>query len=234
MKRFEFVEIIAAAELLGTSFGEWLLQRFGGKLSVGIAPGTMGATVEQGVAGGLAELAGRTVGTLPLLHGEIQQITSRLPEVARIDVDAAWYGKVVPTPSDFATRFILLLVSALGKELRRKTTPQPCPPCHADPVVEANRELLRERSAAGIEKYRTTLAASGLSREQLLQHLLEELLDAANYTQAVLQTPAPARRVVAWRFLRDDGHAYAWNSGECPHELQPTDPAWRIERAYSE
>lgn len=253
MNRTEFVEIIAAAELLRTSFGEWLLQRFDGKCT-SISPGAMGTTVEQGVAGGLAQLAGSFGGgTLPILHGEIMQITSSLPETARIDVDKAWYGKAVPLPSDSETRFIVLLVSALGK-VRRITEPQPVPagmranpappkefqvPKVTDPVVEANRELLRERSASGIEKYRTTLAASGLSREQLLQHLLEELLDAANYTQAVLQTPAaPPRRVVAWRMIcvgPEDTEIFGgWQNGDSPDWVDETMPGLRIERAYSE
>lgn len=53
-----------------------------------------------------------------------------------------------------------------------------------DAVVEANRELLLQRSDVGIDKYHTTLAKSGLSRRQLLQHALEEALDLANYLQA--------------------------------------------------
>lgn len=58
-----------------------------------------------------------------------------------------------------------------------------------DPVVEANRQLLLERSRVGVEKYRTTLAASGLTDKQLLQHALEEVLDLANYIQAILSKP---------------------------------------------
>lgn len=55
-----------------------------------------------------------------------------------------------------------------------------------DPVVEANRALLLKRSQLGINKYGVTLASSGLSRRQLLQHALEESLDLANYLQAEL------------------------------------------------
>lgn len=55
-----------------------------------------------------------------------------------------------------------------------------------DPVVEANRALLLERSQAGIAKYGVTLAGANLNRAQLLRHLLEELLDAGNYVQAEL------------------------------------------------
>lgn len=53
-----------------------------------------------------------------------------------------------------------------------------------DAVIEANRQLLLERSNIGIGKYNTTLADSGLSRRELLRHALEEALDLANYLQA--------------------------------------------------
>jgi hypothetical protein len=53
-----------------------------------------------------------------------------------------------------------------------------------DAVVEANRKLLLKRSQFGIDKYGVTLAGSGLTRRQLLQHALEEALDMANYIQA--------------------------------------------------
>lgn len=53
-----------------------------------------------------------------------------------------------------------------------------------DPVVEANRALLHQRSQVGIDKYGVTLGAAGLSRRALLQHALEEALDLANYLQA--------------------------------------------------
>ena len=53
-----------------------------------------------------------------------------------------------------------------------------------DAVVEANRQLLLQRSRTGISKYGVTLQSAGLSRRELLQHALEEALDLANYLQA--------------------------------------------------
>jgi hypothetical protein len=55
-----------------------------------------------------------------------------------------------------------------------------------DPVVEANRALLLQRSQVGIVKYGVTLAESRLSERALVQHALEEALDLANYLQARL------------------------------------------------
>lgn len=38
----------------------------------------------------------------------------------------------------------------------------------------------------GVRKYNSTLASSSLSNLAFLRHLLEELLDAANYTQTLI------------------------------------------------
>jgi hypothetical protein len=53
-----------------------------------------------------------------------------------------------------------------------------------DANVEKNRQLLLERSIVGLQKYGVTTERDDLSLDQWLQHLLEELLDAANYIQA--------------------------------------------------
>lgn len=55
----------------------------------------------------------------------------------------------------------------------------------ADPIVEDVVALLRRRSAVGQAKYGTTL--EGLSLRAALQHLLEEQLDAANYTMTAIR-----------------------------------------------
>jgi hypothetical protein len=60
-------------------------------------------------------------------------------------------------------------------------------PMKLDPVVEANRAILLQRSQLGIKKYGDTLAAKRYSRRELLQHALEEALDLANYLQADIQ-----------------------------------------------
>ena len=53
-----------------------------------------------------------------------------------------------------------------------------------DCVVEANRQLLLERSNVGVSKYGTTLADSKLTLDEFHRHALEEALDLANYLQA--------------------------------------------------
>lgn len=58
----------------------------------------------------------------------------------------------------------------------------------ADPIVEMNVAMLRERSAVGVKKYGVTMADSGLTHRQWLQHALEEGLDQVNYLQAAIQT----------------------------------------------
>lgn len=57
----------------------------------------------------------------------------------------------------------------------------------ADPVVEANRKLLLDRSNVGVEKYGTTLEDANLAAPALVQHALEEALDMSNYLQALLR-----------------------------------------------
>lgn len=52
-----------------------------------------------------------------------------------------------------------------------------------DQIVESNVELLRSRSAIGIEKYGTTLSDSNLPMRDRLNHALLEALDQANYLQ---------------------------------------------------
>lgn len=55
-----------------------------------------------------------------------------------------------------------------------------------DPVVERVVAKLRSRSKVGVAKYGVTLASSPDGTARMLQHLLEELLDAANYVQKLI------------------------------------------------
>lgn len=60
-------------------------------------------------------------------------------------------------------------------------------PSKLDPVVEANRALLHQRSQVGIAKYGVTLDGARLSERELIVHALQEALDLANYLQEQLQ-----------------------------------------------
>ena len=51
--------------------------------------------------------------------------------------------------------------------------------------VEAVREMLKQRSAVGLNKYNTTTMRTDLDVVDWLQHLQEELCDAAVYVQAL-------------------------------------------------
>lgn len=57
----------------------------------------------------------------------------------------------------------------------------------SDPIVEAVVARLRERSETGKKKYGTDLTRTDLSHKQWLRHLQEELLDAANYIEKLIQ-----------------------------------------------
>ena len=53
-------------------------------------------------------------------------------------------------------------------------------------ITDAVCEDLKARSEAGLAKYRTTMDRQDLTRKQWLQHLYEELLDAAQYTKKLI------------------------------------------------
>ena len=59
-------------------------------------------------------------------------------------------------------------------------------------VIMQNCLELIQREQVGIKKYGVTLSDADLSHEQVLQHLLEEQLDAANYTRKALMTASRA------------------------------------------
>lgn len=59
-----------------------------------------------------------------------------------------------------------------------------------DQNVERNRQLLLDRSLVGLKKYGVTTERNDLTLSDWLQHLLEELLDAANYVQAAMNNAA--------------------------------------------
>jgi hypothetical protein len=59
------------------------------------------------------------------------------------------------------------------------------------PITEHVCDMLRERSERGLAKYGTTIDRDDLSPAQWLQHLQEELLDAAQYVEALKRQSAP-------------------------------------------
>lgn len=64
-----------------------------------------------------------------------------------------------------------------------------------DANVERNRQMLLERSIVGFKKYGVTTERTDLTLPQWVQHAIEEVLDLANYLQAVksnLEKPAEA------------------------------------------
>lgn len=54
-----------------------------------------------------------------------------------------------------------------------------------DNIVERVVSLFRSRSQRGIDKYGTTLDKNELSNREWLQHLQEELMDAALYVEKI-------------------------------------------------
>ena len=63
-----------------------------------------------------------------------------------------------------------------------------------DPVVEAVRQKLLDRSQVGIKKYGTTLKDN--TKDNYLNHLQMELMDAANYLEVLLQQEKDITQIV--------------------------------------
>lgn len=60
-------------------------------------------------------------------------------------------------------------------------------------VIINNCIELIQREQVGLGKYGVSLTDAPLTHEQVLQHLLEEQLDAANYTRKALMTASEAQ-----------------------------------------
>jgi hypothetical protein len=58
-------------------------------------------------------------------------------------------------------------------------------------VTQTLVQQLIDRDAKGRAKYGTTLDRTDLTRNEWLQHLIEELLDAAGYAEAAKRAAAP-------------------------------------------
>lgn len=72
-------------------------------------------------------------------------------------------------------------------EMAALMTPQPAVPA-VSATTTALIDMLRQRDAAGLKKYGTTLDRTDLSLADWLQHQVEEQLDAAGYALAALRT----------------------------------------------
>ena len=57
----------------------------------------------------------------------------------------------------------------------------------ADPIVEAVRRQLLERSERGIRKYGTDMTRTDLTNKDWLRHAQEEALDLAVYLERLIQ-----------------------------------------------
>ena len=64
-----------------------------------------------------------------------------------------------------------------------------------DRIVERVIKLFRKRSKRGIEKYGVTLEQNELSNVEWLQHLQEELMDAALYVERIKQAIDESREI---------------------------------------
>ena len=84
-----------------------------------------------------------------------------------------WDNQVKETPTYWANN---VPQEAITSPLLQTTT---------DPIVLSVIQKLNNRSLVGISKYNTTLKSN--NTDNFLLHLQEELLDAANYIEKLLQ-----------------------------------------------
>lgn len=78
-------------------------------------------------------------------------------------------------------------------------------------VILNNCIELIQREQVGLVKYGVSLTDAKLTHEQVLQHLLEEQLDAANYTRKALMTASQAH--VNYAELRKEVESAIHNMG---------------------
>lgn len=64
-----------------------------------------------------------------------------------------------------------------------------------DPIVEAVRQKLHDRSQLGLKKYGTGLDRTDLTRLDWLRHAQDEALDLANYLEVMIQLEEMRQKV---------------------------------------
>lgn len=90
-------------------------------------------------------------------------------------------------------------------------------------IILNNCIELIQREEVGLKKYGVSLTDAPLTHEQVLQHLLEEQLDAANYTRKALMTASQAHldytllRTELERFIDKRRHASKYDAETCPN-----------------
>lgn len=89
-----------------------------------------------------------------------------------------------------------------------------------DIIVEQVRDKLKRRSEAGILKYGTMLTRSDLNLRDWVQHIQEELLDAANYAECILSKSVvyQIRNAKGWEDVSE--HDYKFTAEVCPNEAR--------------
>ena len=80
-----------------------------------------------------------------------------------------------------------------------------------DPIVDSVRSKMLARSRVGLAKYGVGLNRSDLTRKQWLEHTQNELMDAVNYLEVLIQAEPDDRPAVG-------GHSNAVVPG---HKIGP-------------
>lgn len=119
------------------------------------------AQTEQPVA------AGKKVGELMM---EVGFSVNKVSELVQFILDAVAEGG---------------MTAECGEELGRHLQALAVTEVSPDANVERNRQMLLDRSVVGLKKYGVTTEREDLNLAQWVQHAIEEVLDLANYLQAL-------------------------------------------------
>jgi hypothetical protein len=101
-----------------------------------------------------------------------------------------------------------------------------------DPYVEDNVAELRRRAVAGLAKYGKDLTREDLTSAQWLQHLIEELLDAANYARVLISRDAEMT-IVGYRWRHKDSPHWIVEWGSSGFERPKPDKSLIIETLFA-
>jgi len=113
-----------------------------------------------------------------LLLGRLKVENPLLYKINQLNEDACWTG----TSTAYVKESPFFLDEVLDMQVsNEEVVPYKKELEVIDPIVEAVREKLRQRSAVGIKKYGTTLAEN--NTDDFLNHLQEELMDGILYIE---------------------------------------------------
>lgn len=117
------------------------------------------------------------------------------PKPKAFDTTSPGYWHARATAADSVINNLLGILDNKALVEEQRAMEAGAVPAVMDPNVSKVRKLLLDRSAVGIKKYGVTTAGAKLDLSQWLQHLQEELCDAAVYVEAIKSGMNPVKEL---------------------------------------